>query len=194
MFLLIDNYDSFVYNLRHYLGELGVDVDVRRNDSLSAEQALALGPQAIVLSPGPCDPDKAGICLDILAQAPETLPILGVCLGHQCIGQFFGGSVVRAPKPMHGKTDTISHTGTGLFAGIPDPFTATRYHSLTVPKAGLPDCLEITAESPDGVIQGLSHKTRPVHGVQFHPESIASEHGHPLLKNFIDMTHKRLAA
>lgn len=194
MILLIDNYDSFVYNLRHYLGELGVDVDVRRNDALSAEAALALNPQAIVLSPGPCDPDKAGICLDILAQAPDSLPILGVCLGHQCIGQFFGGSVVRAPKPMHGKTDTITHNGTGLFKGIPSPFTATRYHSLTVPKDGLPDCLEITAQSPDGVIQGLSHKTRPIHGVQFHPESIASEHGHAVLKNFIDLGPERLAA
>ena len=194
MFLLIDNYDSFVYNLRHYLGELGADVDVRRNDALSAEQALALNPQAIVLSPGPCDPGQAGICMDILAQAPVTLPILGVCLGHQCIGQFFGGTVVRAPAPMHGKTDAISHNGKGLFAGIPSPFTATRYHSLTVPKEGLPDCLEITATSPDGVIQGLSHKTRPIHGVQFHPESIASEHGHALLKNFIDMTQERLAA
>jgi len=194
MFLLIDNYDSFVYNLRHYLGELGVDVDVRRNDALGAEQALALNPQAIVLSPGPCDPDQAGICMDILAKAPATLPILGVCLGHQCIGQFFGGAVVRAPSPMHGKTDAISHTGKGLFADIPSPFTATRYHSLTVPREGLPDCLEITATSPDGVIQGLSHKTRPIHGVQFHPESIASEYGHALLKNFIDMTHERLAA
>ncbi len=194
MILLIDNYDSFVYNLRHYLGELGVDVDVRRNDALSAEAALALNPQAIVLSPGPCDPDKAGICLDILAQAPDSLPILGVCLGHQCIGQFFGGSVVRAPKPMHGKTDTITHNGTGLFKGIPSPFMATRYHSLTVPKDGLPDCLEITAQSPDGVIQGLSHKTRPIHGVQFHPESIASEHGHAVLKNFIDLGPERLAA
>ncbi len=194
MFLLIDNYDSFVYNLRHYLGELGVDVDVRRNDTLSADQALALNPQAIVLSPGPCDPDQAGICLDILARAPETLPILGVCLGHQCIGQYFGGAVVRAPKPMHGKTDTIEHTGSGLFAGIPSPFRATRYHSLTVPKEGLPDCLKITAESPDGVIQGLSHKTRPIHGVQFHPESIASEHGHELLRNFINLAPERIAA
>ena len=192
--LLIDNYDSFVYNLRHYLGELGANIDVQRNDALTAEQALALGPSAIVLSPGPCDPDQAGICLDILANAPNTLPILGVCLGHQCIGQFFGGTVARAPHPMHGKTDTINHTGTGLFAGIPNPFTATRYHSLTVLEEDLPEDLAITARSPDGVIQGLSHKTRPVHGVQFHPESIASEHGHALLKNFIDMTHERLAA
>ena len=194
MFLLIDNYDSFVYNLRHYLGELGADVDVRRNDSLSAEQALALGPEGIVLSPGPCDPDQAGICMDILAKAPDNLPILGVCLGHQCIGQYFGGTVARAPNPVHGKTDTITHNNEGLFAGIPSPFTATRYHSLAVLKEGLPETLRITAESPDGVIQGLSHKTRPIHGVQFHPESIASEHGHALLKNFIDLTHERIAA
>ena len=194
MFLLIDNYDSFTYNLLHYLGELGAEVVVRRNDALSAEEALELNPQGIVLSPGPCDPNKAGICLDLLAKAPETLPIFGVCLGHQSIAQHFGGTVARAPKPMHGKTDTISHTGTGIFEGIASPLTATRYHSLTVLHEGLPDCLEITAESPDGVIQGLSHKSRPVHGVQFHPESIASEHGHELLKNFIDLTNRKLAA
>jgi len=194
MFLLIDNYDSFTYNLLHYLGELGAEVEVRRNDVLSADEALALQPQGIVISPGPCDPNKAGICLDVLAGAPEDLPILGVCLGHQCIGQHFGGTVARAPAPMHGKTDTITHTGKGLFEGIPSPLTATRYHSLTVLREGLPDCLEITAESPDNVIQGLSHRTRPVHGVQFHPESIASEHGHALLRNFINMTKERLAA
>jgi anthranilate synthase component 2 len=194
MFLLIDNYDSFTYNLLHYLGELGAEVVVRRNDALSAEEALELNPQGIVLSPGPCDPNKAGICLDLLAKAPETLPIFGVCLGHQSIAQHFGGTVARAPKPMHGKTDTISHTGTGIFEGIASPLTATRYHSLTVLHEGLPDCLEITADSPDGVIQGLSHKSRPVHGVQFHPESIASEHGHELLKNFIDLTNRKLAA
>ena len=185
MFLLIDNYDSFVYNLRHYLGELGADVDVRRNDSLSAEQALALGPEGIVLSPGPCDPDQAGICMDILAKAPDNLPILGVCLGQQCIVQYFGGTVARAPTPVHGKTDTITHNNEGLFAGIPSPLTATRYHSLAVLKEDLPETLRITAESPDGVIQGLSHKTRPIHGVQFHPESIATDHGHTILKNFI---------
>jgi anthranilate synthase component 2 len=194
MFLLIDNYDSFTYNLLHYLGELGAEIVVRRNDALSAEEALELNPQGIVLSPGPCDPNKAGICLDLLAKAPETLPIFGVCLGHQSIAQHFGGTVARAPKPMHGKTDTISHTGTGIFEGIASPLTATRYHSLTVLHEGLPDCLEITADSPDGVIQGLSHKSRPVHGVQFHPESIASEHGHELLKNFIDLTNRKLAA
>ncbi|MBL6933041.1 MAG: aminodeoxychorismate/anthranilate synthase component II [Rhodospirillales bacterium] len=194
MFLLIDNYDSFTYNLLHYLGELGAEVVVRRNDALSADEALGLNPEGIVISPGPCDPDKAGICLDVLAKAPESLPIIGVCLGHQSIGQHFGGTVARAPKPMHGKTDTINHTGTGLFQGIENPFTATRYHSLTVLREDLPACLKITAESPDGVIQGLSHKTRPIHGVQFHPESIASEHGHKLLKNFIDLTKGKMAA
>lgn len=192
MFLLIDNYDSFTYNLLHYLGELGADVIVRRNDSLSANEALALDPQGIVLSPGPCNPDKAGICLDLLAKAPEKLPILGVCLGHQAIAQVFGAIVTRAPHVMHGKIDTISHTGAGIFNKIPSPFTATRYHSLAVLRENLPDCLKITAESQDGVIQGLSHKRRPVHGVQFHPESIASEHGHDLLKNFIYLTEGKL--
>ena len=192
MFLLIDNYDSFTYNLLHYFGELGADVIVRRNDSLSANEALALDPQGIVLSPGPCNPDKAGICLDLLAKAPEKLPILGVCLGHQAIAQVFGAIVTRAPHVMHGKIDTISHTGAGIFNKIPSPFTATRYHSLAVLRENLPDCLKITAESQDGVIQGLSHKRRPVHGVQFHPESIASEHGHDLLKNFIYLTEGKL--
>lgn len=194
MFLLIDNYDSFTYNLLHYLGELGADVVVKRNDALSAEEALGMAPEGIVLSPGPCDPDRAGICLDVLAKAPEHLPIFGVCLGHQSIGQHFGGTVARAPAPMHGKVDVIQHTGAGIFDGIESPLKATRYHSLTVLKDGLPDCLEITAESADGVIQGLSHKTRPIHGVQFHPESIASEHGHTILKNFIRLTKGKLAA
>mgnify|MGYP002725643757 CR=1 FL=1 len=194
MFLLIDNYDSFTYNLLHYLGELGAEVVVKRNDALSAEEALALGPEGIVLSPGPCDPDKAGICLEVLAKAPETLPIFGVCLGHQSIGQHFGGTVARAPKPMHGKVDVINHSGAGIFQGIESPLNATRYHSLTVLKENLPDCLEITAESTDGVIQGLSHKTRPIHGVQFHPESIASQHGHAILRNFIEITKGKLAA
>jgi len=194
MFLLIDNYDSFTYNLLHYLGELGAEVVVHRNDALSAEEALGLYPQGIVISPGPCDPDRAGICLDLIAKAPESLPIFGVCLGHQSIAQHFGGTVVRAPKPMHGKTETINHTGTGIFQEIPSPLTATRYHSLTVSPENIPDCLEITATSPDGVVQGLSHKTRPVHGVQFHPESIASEHGHALLGNFINLTKGKLAA
>lgn len=194
MFLLIDNYDSFTYNLLHYLGELGAEVVVRRNDALSAQDALAMNAQGIVLSPGPCDPDKAGICLELIAKAPETLPIFGVCLGHQSIAQHFGASIVRAPKPMHGKTDTINHNASGIFRNIPSPLTATRYHSLTVAPETVPDCLEITAQSPDGVIMGLSHKTRPVHGVQFHPESIASEHGHALLGNFIDLTKGKIAA
>jgi anthranilate synthase component II len=187
MFLLIDNYDSFTYNLRHYLGELGAEVEVRRNDALGVDEALALAPQGIVISPGPCDPDRAGICLELTAKAAGRMPILGVCLGHQCIGQVFGGRVVRAPAPMHGKVSEIRHRGDGVFAGIPSPFTATRYHSLTVSRDDLPDCLEITAESADGVIQGLSHRDLPIHGVQFHPESIASEHGHRLLGNFLEM-------
>ncbi len=187
MFLLIDNYDSFTYNLLHYLGELGADVVVHRNDAMSSEQLLALAPQGIVISPGPCDPDKAGVCLDLIEKAAGRLPILGVCLGHQCIGQVYGGKVGRAPRPMHGKVSQISHRGTGIFQGIPTPFNATRYHSLTIEPESLPDCFELTAESDDGVIQGISHKTLPVHGVQFHPESIASEHGHHLLKNFLDI-------
>ena len=194
MYLLIDNYDSFTYNLLHYFSEIGVEIIVHRNDALSADEALALKPEGIILSPGPCDPNKAGICLDLLAKSPETLPFFGVCLGHQSIAQFFGGTITRAPEPMHGKTDFISHTGTNIFEGILNPFRATRYHSLTVLRKDLPNCLEITAESSDGVIQSLSHKTRPIHGVQFHPESIASEYGHELLKNFIDLTKRQLAA
>lgn len=194
MILLIDNYDSFTYNLLHYIAEEGADVDVRRNDALSADQALALNPEGIVLSPGPCDPDQAGICLELIEKAAGRVPIFGVCLGHQSIGQAFGGTVVRAPKPMHGKVDTITHTGTGVFQGLPSPFQATRYHSLTVDRATLPDCLEITAESADGVIQGLSHKDLPIHGVQFHPESIASEHGHALIRNFLRLTQRKKAA
>ncbi len=194
MILVIDNYDSFTYNLLHYLGELGAEVVVHRNDAITAEQALGLKPQGIVISPGPCDPDKAGICLDLLAKAPENLPVFGVCLGHQAIAQHFGSVIVRAPAPMHGKTDIINHSANGIFTDIASPLTATRYHSLTVDPETVPDCLEITAKSPDGVIQGLSHKTRPVHGVQFHPESIASEHGHALLGNFIELTKGKLAA
>jgi anthranilate synthase component 2 len=193
MFLLIDNYDSFTYNLRHYLGELGVDVEVRRNDTLSAEDALDMEPEGIVISPGPCDPDRAGICLELIEKAAGRAPILGVCLGHQGIGQAFGGKVVRSPEPMHGKVSQIHHGASGLFAGIPTPFSATRYHSLTVSRDGLPDCLEITAESDDGVIQGLSHRELPIHGVQFHPESIASEHGHKLLENFIGIARNGTA-
>ena len=188
MFLLIDNYDSFTYNLWHYLGELGAEVVVKRNDALTAEAALALKPQGIVISPGPSDPDHAGICLDLVKRA-GSVPILGVCLGHQAIGQAMGGSVVRAPMPMHGKVSRIRHAGSGVFAGLPNPFGATRYHSLIVDRATLPPVLAVTAETEDGIIMGLAHRERPLHGVQFHPESIASEGGHDLLRNFL-----RLAA
>jgi anthranilate synthase component II len=194
MFLLIDNYDSFTYNLLHYLGELGAAVEVRRNDALGVAEALALKLEAIVLSPGPCDPDKAGICLPLIAAAAEgRIPLLGVCLGHQAIGQAFGGKVVRAAVPMHGKLSRISHRGTGLFKSVPSPFTATRYHSLIVERATLPAALSITAETDDGLIMGLAHRTLPIHGVQFHPESIASEHGHALLANFIELATGRKA-
>jgi len=187
MFLLIDNYDSFTYNLYHFLGELGAEIEVRRNDVLTAAEALAMRPQGIVISPGPCDPDRAGISLDLIRIGAGHLPILGVCLGHQSIGQAFGGRVVRAPKPMHGKVSEIIHHGTGLLSNIPSPFTANRYHSLMVAREGLPDCLKVTAESSDGVIQGLEHRELPIYGVQFHPESIATEHGHHLLRNFLDI-------
>ena len=187
MFLLLDNYDSFTYNLRHYLGELGAEVEVRRNDAVSADEALSLGTEGSVISPGPCDPDRAGICLEVMEKAAGRLPVLGVCLGHQCIGQAFGAKVVLAPKPMHGKISEITHNATGVLAAIPSPFKATRYHSLTLEPGSLPDCLEITAESDDGVIQGIAHRDLPLHGVQFHPESIASEHGHQLIQNFLDI-------
>ena len=187
MFLLLDNYDSFTYNLRHYLGELGAEVEVMRNDAVSADEALSLGAEGIVISPGPCDPDRAGICLDVVEKALGKPPVLGVCLGHQCIGQVLGGKVVRAPKPMHGKISEITHTGEGVLAGLPSPFKATRYHSLTLERESLPDCLNITAESDDGVIQGISHNEFPVHGVQFHPESISTEHGHRLIQNYLDI-------
>lgn len=188
MLLLIDNYDSFTYNLVHYLGELGADVVVRRNDAMDVQQAMALHPASIVLSPGPCDPEQAGICLPLtLAAAEAKVPLLGVCLGHQTIGQAFGGKVVRCHEIVHGKMGTIHHSGKGVFRGLPSPFQATRYHSLVVDRATLPDCLEVTAWLEDGTIMGLRHKTLPIEGVQFHPESIASEHGHQLLKNFLDM-------
>jgi anthranilate synthase component 2 len=188
MLLLIDNYDSFTYNLVHYLGELGAEVAVHRNDTLNVQEAMAMNPAGILLSPGPCDPDQAGICLALTQAAAETrTPLMGVCLGHQTIGQAFGGKVVRAPDIVHGKMGTMQHTGTGLFAGLPTPFAATRYHSLIVDRATLPDCLEITAELDDGIIMGLQHRELPIHGVQFHPESIRSEHGHALLKNFLDL-------
>ncbi|MBF0166558.1 MAG: aminodeoxychorismate/anthranilate synthase component II [Alphaproteobacteria bacterium] len=188
MLLLIDNYDSFTWNLVQYLGDLGSEVEVKRNDALTVAQALALHPKAIVLSPGPCDPDKAGICLPLIKAAAGEIPLLGVCLGHQAIGQAFGGQVVRAPKPMHGKMDLIHHKQKGLFQGIPTPFKATRYHSLIVERTTLPDCLDITGESADGLIMAMAHKTLPVFGVQFHPESIASEHGHDLLANFLTLS------
>jgi anthranilate synthase component 2 len=187
MLLLIDNYDSFTYNLVHYLGELGTVPEVVRNDKLTVEDALALQPKAIVLSPGPCTPNEAGICLDLIRRAGPSIPVLGVCLGHQAIGQAYGGKVVRAPVPMHGKLSTVRSTGKGVFAGLPAAFDVTRYHSLIVERASLPDCLEITAETSDGLIMGLQHRTHPVHGVQFHPESIASEHGHELLANFLEI-------
>jgi len=185
MLLLIDNYDSFTYNLFHYLGELGEEVVVKRNDQITVQDALALKPQSIVLSPGPCDPDRAGICLPLINAAAGHVPILGVCLGHQAIGQAYGGKVVRAPEPMHGKLSSIHHTGKSVFRGLEDGFPATRYHSLVIDRATLPASLEITAETDDGVIMGVMHKTQPVHGVQFHPESIASAHGHALLQNFL---------
>jgi anthranilate synthase component 2 len=187
MILVIDNYDSFTYNLVHYLNELGAETRVYRNDDLSAAAAIALKPDAVLLSPGPCTPDDAGICLDLLRQAPESLPILGVCLGHQSIGQAFGGRIVRAKALMHGKTSAIQHSGKGLFRDLPDPFTATRYHSLAVDGSSLPDVLEITAWTDDGEIMGLQHRSRPIHGVQFHPESIATEGGHKLLGNFLEL-------
>src|ERR1700761_8991610 len=193
MLLLIDNYDSFTYNLFHYLGELGADVVVKRNDELTADQALALKPEAVVLSPGPCTPNEAGICLDLIKKANGTMPILGVCLGHQAIGQIYGGKIVRAPQPMHGKVSRIHHTGKSVFRGLNNDFEATRYHSLTIAPDSMPAELEVTATSDDGVIQGVMHKTHPVHGVQFHPESIASENGHALLRNFLDIAKQAQA-
>ncbi len=187
MILLIDNYDSFTYNLFHYLGELGADVRVVRNDEISAAEALGMKPEGIVLSPGPCTPNEAGICLDVIKQADGAMPILGVCLGHQAIGQVYGGKVVRAPEPMHGKLSRVHHTGKSVFRGLNNDFLATRYHSLTIDPPSMPASLEVTATSDDGVIQGVMHKTHPVHGVQFHPESIASENGHALLANFLQI-------
>lgn len=189
MLLLIDNYDSFTWNIVHYLGELGAEVAVRRNDVLDVQQAMAMNPAGIVLSPGPCDPDRAGICLALTQAAAETgTPLLGICLGHQTVGQAFGGKVVRAQDIVHGKTGRIHHGATGVFRDLPSPFTATRYHSLIVERDGLPDCLEITAWLEDGTIMGMRHRAHPIEGVQFHPESIASQHGHALLRNFLDMT------
>jgi anthranilate synthase component 2 len=194
MILVIDNYDSFTYNLVHYLNELGAETLVHRNDAITVQEALGLKPQGVLLSPGPCTPNEAGICLPLLRAAPADLPILGVCLGHQAIGQAYAGEVIRAKAVMHGKTSLIHHTGKGVFKGLKNPFTATRYHSLSVERADLPAELEVTAWTDDGEIMGVQHRTRPVHGVQFHPESIATECGHELLGNFLDIAGvKRLA-
>ncbi len=188
MLLLIDNYDSFTYNLVHYLGELGAEMEVHRNDAINVQEAMAMKPSGILLSPGPCDPDQAGICLALTEAAAETkTPLLGVCLGHQTIGQAFGGKVIRCHEIVHGKMGKMHHKDIGVFNGLPTPFDATRYHSLVVERESFPDSLEITAELEDGTIMGLQHKELPIHGVQFHPESIASEHGHALLKNFLDV-------
>ena len=195
MILLIDNYDSFTWNLVHYMGEAGAKVVVHRNDAITVEQALALRPDGIVISPGPCDPAQAGICLDLIrAAADRAIPLFGVCLGHQAIGEAFGGKVVRAVRIMHGKTDAISHDGTGVFTGLPSPVTATRYHSLTVEPESLPNCLRVTATSDDGTIMGLIHADLPIEGVQFHPESIASEYGHDMIRNFLARCHRTEAA
>lgn len=198
MLLLIDNYDSFTYNLVHFLGELGAACEVHRNDQITTEQVLKKKPKAIVLSPGPCTPNEAGVCLDLIAKAGSTIPLLGVCLGHQAIGQVYGGKVIRAPVPMHGKLSEIIHTNESVFKNLPAKFEVTRYHSLIVERKSLPDTLHITAETSDKLIMGLMHKTHPVHGVQFHPESIASQQGHALLENFLKLagfsTRKRKAA
>jgi anthranilate synthase component 2 len=187
MIVLVDNYDSFTFNLVHYLGGLGAEVVVHRNDRIAVEDIIAAGPDAIVLSPGPCTPNEAGICLDLIGRAASQIPILGVCLGHQAIGQAFGGAVVRAPSPVHGKLSEVRHQGAGVFRGINGSFKATRYHSLVVERRTMPDALAVTAETDDGLVMGLAHQALPVHGVQFHPESIASEHGHLILKNFLDL-------
>ncbi|MEP3245901.1 MAG: aminodeoxychorismate/anthranilate synthase component II [Sneathiella sp.] len=193
MITLIDNYDSFTYNLVHFMGELGANVKVYRNDVVSVDEILAEKPAGIVLSPGPCTPDKAGICLDMVkTAAAQNVPLLGVCLGHQSIGQAFGGTIVRAGELMHGKTSPMLHSGQGVFKELPSPFTATRYHSLTVDPSSVPDCLEVTARTEDGVIMGLQHRELPLHGVQFHPESIASEYGHQILRNFLELTGEPL--
>jgi anthranilate synthase component II len=188
MILLIDNYDSFTFNLFHYLGGLGADVVVHRNDKITVKDVLVAQPEAIVLSPGPCTPNEAGICLDLVKQAAASIPIFGVCLGHQAIGQVFGGQVVRAPVPVHGKLSEVNHKGQSVFRGINGPFKATRYHSLVVDRKSMPQELSVTAETNDGLVMGLAHAKLPVHGVQFHPESIASEHGHLILANFLELT------
>ncbi len=192
MILLIDNYDSFTWNLVHYFGELGGEIEVHRNDAITVDEVLKKAPEAIVLSPGPCDPDKAGICLELVKRAAGKIPIFGVCLGHQTIGQIFGGKVIRAPLCMHGKMSRIAHEGKGVFEGLSQDFEATRYHSLTLDPDQMPDCLEITARADDGVIMGIQHKELPIYGVQFHPESIASEHGHDILANFMKLAGIRV--
>ncbi len=186
MILLIDNYDSFTWNLYHFLGDLGADTEVIRNDAITADEAIAMAPEAIVLSPGPCTPNEAGICLDLVKKAAGKVPLMGVCLGHQAIGQAFGGTVVRAQQLMHGKLSDVTSTGKGLFDGLPETFRATRYHSLVVERSSLPECLEVTASTGD-IVMGLQHRELNVHGVQFHPESIASEHGHAILRNFLKL-------
>jgi anthranilate synthase component 2 len=185
MILLIDNYDSFTFNLLHLLGEVGVACEVRRNDALTVSEAMAMAPEAIVLSPGPCTPNEAGICLSLIEAAAGRVPVLGVCLGHQAIGQAFGGSVARAPSPMHGKLGRVEHSGSDVFAGLPSPFEAVRYHSLIVDRATLPPVLEATAWTEDGLVMGLRHRALPIFGVQFHPESIATEHGRDIMANFL---------
>lgn len=194
MLILIDNYDSFTYNLVHFLGELGAATDVIRNDQITPEAIIARRPSGIVISPGPCDPDQAGICLDLIGKVNGAIPILGVCLGHQCIGQAYGGKIVRTTPVMHGKLSAITNTNTGVFQGLPPSFQATRYHSLVIERASLPSCLEITAQTADGLIMGVSHRSHPVHGVQFHPESIASQYGHELLRNFLLLTGANVPA
>ena len=185
--VLIDNYDSFTFNLFHYLGGLGAEVAVHRNDKITPDAVLAADPDAIVLSPGPCTPKDAGVCIDLIHKAALTIPMMGVCLGHQAIGEAFGGSVVRAPTPVHGKLSEVTHQGRGVFRGINGPFKATRYHSLVIERASLPPALSVTAETDDRLVMAISHERLPVHGVQFHPESIASEHGHLILKNFLEL-------
>jgi anthranilate synthase component 2 len=194
MYLLIDNYDSFTYNLVHYLGELGAEVLVRRNDALTVQDAIALAPDGIILSPGPCDPDRAGICVPLINAAAGRLPVLGVCLGHQAIGQAFGGRVTRGPAPMHGKVSLVHHRGSDIFEGLRNPFRATRYHSLVIAREDLPASLEVTAETEDGVVMGLRHRQLPIYGVQFHPESIETQDGHRLLGNFLALARPKARA
>ncbi len=193
MIVLIDNYDSFTFNLVHFLGDLGAECVVVRNDKITPADVLAMQPDGIVLSPGPCTPNEAGICLEMVTAAAGKVPLLGVCLGHQAIGQAFGGDVIRAPAPVHGKTSPVHHANTDMFEGLPDPFTATRYHSLIVDKATLPNTLKVTAWTDDGMIMGLRHKSFDIYGVQFHPESIATSHGHEILQNFLNIAHRKNA-